>query len=170
MRPSGPGDDILLRVRARAASGPFERAPLPRLLAALSVLLAGGFFLVGQVPGMVAASRERVRRAMDFLHLDPAAARERAFGADYARAIEQIRRVVPEGATYVLAADGAVITDFVAYDLAPRKALLVDGGRPTVRTLRGREDATDLPRFTVVVPGAGAPPRLEPTATLTGAP
>ncbi len=140
-----------------------------RLLAALPVLIAGGFFLVDLVPGVVAASRDRVRRSAAFLPLDPEAARERAFGAEYAQAIEEIRRIVPEGAAYVLAADGAVITDFVAYDLAPRKPLLVDGGRPTVRTLRERADATGLPRFTVVVPGAGAPPRLVPTATLTGA-
>lgn len=157
-------------MKAREAPGLFRRGRGPGLLAALPVLLAGGFLLADLVPGLARTSLERVRRATAFLSLDPAAARERAFGAEYARAIEEIRRVVPEGSAYVLAADGAVITDFVAYDLAPRKALLVDGGRPTVRTLRERSDATGLPRLTVIVPGAGAgaPPRVVPTSTLTG--
>ncbi len=107
-------------------------------------------------------------RAAGSLPLDSREARERAFGADYVRAIEEIKRVLPEGGAYLLAADGVVITDYVAYDLAPRKALLVDGGRPTVRTLRARRDATGLPPFSVVVPGSGAPPRLVATSTLTG--
>ena len=105
-----------------------------------------GLFAIHLAVSLVQAARESARNgvlAWRFLGEPASEERSRAYGAEYVRAIEEIRRTIPPDGAYILITaapevDGAHF--WVKYDLAPRRAVFLGelGSLQPVDRLRRR--------------------------------
>jgi hypothetical protein len=98
------------------------------LPAFLRSLAAGIFllFLATAVPPAIQQSGGRVLWGASLAGEDPQAARRRFLGEPWARAIDEIRQVIPPDGEYLLAsAEGAEDTYWIRFELAPRRALFL---------------------------------------------
>lgn len=91
--------------------------------------LALGLFAVFLAVSILHAARATGRTGLLLLEArgeTPSEERIRAYGPDYIRAIEEIRRIIPEDGAYVLISDGPESEGapyWIKYDLAPRRAV-----------------------------------------------
>ena len=143
-----------------------------RTLLGFVSLAALALTLVGLVPPAAAGVRDRWRAGRASLASNELEARRTTFGRPWADGIESIRAVVPERAPYLLVCDGIGIVYMAAYDLAPRKPLLLVPGMPSIESVRDavRGRRLPLPPWTVVIKRGEPAPRLVATASLFGPP
>jgi hypothetical protein len=147
--------------RSPAHGGAETRARLGRVpaLAAAGLL---GLYLAAALPwGLGRAWLEVVRAAS--AHESPAEARRRVFGETYASAIEEIRRALPAGESYLLVEGGSgMLGDavWVRYDLAPRRAIYLGQLNELTSGMQVRRRLVANLRHVVVAFGNGRPPRL----------
>lgn len=124
--------------------------------------------LAAVVPIAAQRTRANVRLGIAGLHDDEVAARRRVWGDAYVDAIETIRRTIPDGAEYLLVVDKRPGTpDYVAYDLAPRRPLLVPNVF-TAEELRRAGPPPGSPPWVVIGSRRTDPPRLVATAEFFG--
>jgi hypothetical protein len=136
-----------------------------RLSRALDVLAIGllAFFLVAAVPQAMLRALGMLRLAKQAAHESDEAARARAYGEDYTRAIDEIRRAIPASGGYLLVEggrpqDGGVY--WVRYDLAPRRAVYLGHLSELTDARRLRKRIGANLRQVVVAYGPGLAPRL----------
>lgn len=134
-----------------------------RPLAAFADLAALGLcalYLMAAVPLALYRAVKHVILAVEEAHESETAARARIRGEAFVAAVDGIRRTVPAGEPYLLIEEsdpeeGAA--NWVRYELAPRRAVLVPGGRGA-RWLR--ENVPAGIRWVVVARGDGEAPSL----------
>ena len=99
-----------------------------RSLVSWFALALFGLFLLVSLPLALGRSVRRIERAFRYRGESALEERSRVFGAAYARAIEQIRRVIPPDGVYAMVNGDAVDHGgpiWVRFDLAPRRAVLL---------------------------------------------
>lgn len=128
--------------------------------------LALGLFAVFLAVSLSRAAFETVKNGI-LLYLTrgetPYEERIRAYGPEYTRAIEEIRRTIPEGGAYVLIsgapeAEGAPY--WVKYDLAPRRAVYLGELRFLQPVDRLRKRMPRAARWVVIAYDSYRPPVL----------
>jgi hypothetical protein len=134
-----------------------------RRVADLAALGLAALYLAVAVPLSLVRAEIGVARAVREAHETAGAALARVQGAAFADAIAAIRRVLPEDEPYLLVAENDPEEgdeNWVRYELAPRRAVLVRGRPRSARRLRQRIPAGI--RWVVVARGGGEPPALYP--------
>ena len=132
-------------------------------LAVLALHLAVG------LPRTLGSAARRVLDAAHWAGAGYAEVRRAALGSDYADAIAEIRRALPEREGYWLVDDGE--RDLPAlyrarFELAPRPPRFAGFRGQLARAPRLRARLRRGPRWVVVAPGRGRPPRLLPVPDL----
>jgi hypothetical protein len=137
----------------------------PRLSSALDWLAIGllGFFLVAAVPQAMQRAWKMLGLVSETRGESEAEARGRAYGKDFTRAIDEIRRAIPEHGGYLLV-DGGQPEEggvyWVRYELAPRRASYLGSLGELTDARRVRKRIGVNLRQVVVSYGPGVPPRL----------
>jgi hypothetical protein len=136
-----------------------------RALVDLAALALGALYLATAVPLALERAIEHAGLAIDEAHETAAAARARVHGEALVAAVDAIRRAVPADEPYLLIAESAPEEgweNWVRYELAPRRAVLLRGRPRSARWLRQNVPAGI--RWVVVARRGGEPPSLYPRA------
>ena len=128
--------------------------------------LALGLFAVHLALSMSRAAVDTARSGLLLLEArgeTPYEERLRAYGSEYIRAIEEIRRTIPEDGAYILIsgvseAEGAPY--WVKYDLAPRRAVYLGELRSLQPVNRLRKRLPRAARWVVIAYDSYRPPVL----------
>ncbi len=118
--------------------------------------------LAAGLPGALVQAWEEVGRFVQTRESLPAA-RARLYGADYCRAIDQIRAALPASEGYLLVEGGRPGSGgayWVRYDLAPRPAVFLGSLQDLTSGTRLRRRLSSNLRRVVVAFDTGEPPRL----------
>ena len=139
----------------------------------LGLLAVLGLFLGLNAPAALMKSLRRIKQGWELRYETLDESRKRLFGSEYVESVNALRRSIPPDGEYLLvrgprAEEEAAL--WVRYDLAPRRALLLDPSRaalarrqePLPGTFRG------LPELAVIVGGEGKAPQLVATTLLFG--
>ncbi len=129
----------------------------------LAALGLAALYVAAALPLALVRAEAHVALALREAGEPDGAALARVEGAAFADAIAAIRRTVPEDEPYLIVAENAPEEgdeNWVRYELAPRRAILVRGRPRSARALRQRVPAGV--RWVVVTRGKGAPPSLVP--------
>ncbi len=150
---------------------PAARPPTLQNAARIGLLAVLGLFLGLNAPAALMKSLRRIKQGWELRHETLSESRKRLFGAEYVESVEAIRRSIPENGDYLLviglgAEEEAALR--VRYDLAPRRALLLDqfgaaparAEEPLPGTIEG------LPERAVIVSARGRAPQLITTRLL----
>ncbi len=149
------------------AAGP----PTLQKVARIGLLAVLGLFLGLNAPAALLKSLRRIKQGWELRHETPSESRKRLFGDEYVESVEAIRKSVPPDGEYLLVIGPNTEEEaalWVRYDLAPRRALLLDqsgaslarGQEPSPGTVEG------LPERAVIVGGRGKAPQLVATTLL----
>lgn len=141
---------------------------LDRGLALLALGLLAGHLALSLPPGLAAAWR-RLAALSERWNEAPATARRRVFGEEYAAAIEEIRRAVPAGASYLLVDGGREdqgAISRVRFDLAPRRPLWIGELDRLPTASRLRANLPGGPKQVVIAFPDGPPQRFDRPAFL----
>ncbi len=150
---------------------PAARPPTLQNAARIGLLAVLGLFLALNAPAALMKSLRRIKQGWELRHETLSESRKRLFGAEYVESIEAIRKSIPPEGDYLLvrgpgAEEEAAL--WVRYDLAPRRALLLDqsGAAPArpQELLPGTVEG--LPERAVIVGGRGEAPQLVATTLL----
>jgi hypothetical protein len=131
----------------------------------LVALGLAALYVAAALPLALVRAEARVALALCEAGEPAGAALARVHGAAFADAIAAIRRTVPADEPYLIVAENAPEEgdeNWVRYELAPRRAVLVRGRPRSARALRQRVPAGI--GWVVVTPGKGGPPSLYPRA------
>ena len=128
--------------------------------------LALGLFAVFLAVSLFQAARAALRSGFLLFQArgeTPYEERIRAYGSDYIRAIEKIRRTIPEDGAYILIsgvseAEGAPY--WIKYDLAPRRAAYLGELRSLQPVERLRKRLPRAARWVVIAYDSYRPPVL----------
>lgn len=145
--------------------------PTLQKVARISLLAVLGLFLGLNAPMALLKSLRRIKQGWELRHETLIESRKRLFGSEYVESVETIRKSIPPDGEYLLvigpgAEEEAAL--WVRYDLAPRRALLLDQSGASLARGQGPLPGTveGLPERAVIVGGRGKAPQLVSTTLL----
>jgi hypothetical protein len=151
----------------RRTAGPLGLQKVARL----GLLGLLGLFLALNAPAALMKSVRRIKEGWNLRDETLIESRKRLSGEEYVDGIEAIRRSIPPDGVYLLLKESAAEDEadlWVRYDLAPRRAVLLDQSKALLarelEVLQGKAD--ELPRYSVIVLGQGKAPQLMDTRLL----
>jgi hypothetical protein len=116
----------------RTHSAPLDRRRPLATFADLAALGLCALYLAVAVPAALYRAAANASLAVAAAGESETAARARVYDQAFVAAVDGIRRAVPAGDPYLLIEEGdpeAGAANWVRYELAPRRAILVRGGR-----------------------------------------